>query len=101
MNSLQDLNGETQPAGQFMILYFLTMMVLSLLLMWGIRKDIRGLMLPWMLGMFLALAFQVSPPPDTTSPACSVNVRDVAHLRLLHLPGGGAGRSGGLRLAGV
>ena len=33
----QDLNGEMQPAGQFVILYMLAMMVVSLLLMWGIR----------------------------------------------------------------
>ena len=60
MSSPQDLHGETQPAGQFLILYFLAMMVMSLLLAWGIRKDIRGLMLPWMIGMFFALLFQVS-----------------------------------------
>ena len=69
-----------QPAGQFVILYMLAMMVVSLLLMWGIRynvlpvksaiyhlqlqliflrRDIRGLMLPWMVGMFFALLFQV------------------------------------------
>ena len=73
----QDLNGEMQPAGQFVILYMLAMMVVSLLLMWGIRylfstfektdlfafflrRDIRGLMLPWMVGMFFALLFQVT-----------------------------------------
>jgi len=54
-----DLNGEMQPAGQFVILYMLAMIVVSLLLMWGIRRDIRGLMLPWMVGMFFALLFQV------------------------------------------
>merc|ERR1712045_495042 len=36
-----DLNGEMQPAGQFVILYMLAMIVVSLLLMWGIRRDIR------------------------------------------------------------
>ena len=70
-----------QPAGQFVILYMLTMMVVSLLLMWGIRylsnpfykqinflvlrRDIRGLMLPWMVGMFFALLFQVRQLNDT------------------------------------
>jgi len=54
-----DLNGEMQPAGQFVILYMLAMIVVSLLLMWGIRRDIRGLMLPWMVGMFFALLFQL------------------------------------------
>jgi len=54
-----DLNGETQPAGQFIILYFLIMMVTSVLLIWGIKRDIRGLMLPWMVGMAIALVFQL------------------------------------------
>jgi len=54
-----DLNGEMQPAGQFMILYFVSMMVVSVLLIWGIKKDIRGLMLPWMVGMAIALTFQL------------------------------------------
>jgi hypothetical protein len=59
ISPFQDLNGDTQPAGQFLVLYFLTMMVASGLLMWGVRKDIRGLMLPWMFGMSMALLFQL------------------------------------------
>ena len=35
------------------------MIVLSILLMWGIKKDIRGLMLPWMVCMAIACLFQM------------------------------------------
>merc|ERR1711963_648687 len=33
--------------------------VVSLLLMWGIRRDIRGLMLPWMFGMLLIFGYYI------------------------------------------
>jgi len=54
-----DLHGEMQPAGQFILLYLVGMMVASVLLVFGIRRDIRGLVLPWLAGMFAALLFQL------------------------------------------
>merc|ERR1712059_90429 len=53
-----DLNTSTQYAGGVMIFYFVLLMIFSILLLVGIRSDIRGLMLPWMLFFGIVIVFQ-------------------------------------------
>ena len=54
-----DLETSTQHAGRFALIFFLTMMAFSVMLVFGIRTDIRGLMIPWMAGMCVVFFFQV------------------------------------------
>ena len=43
-----DLHGDAQHAGRFCIIMLTALIVSAVLLIWGIRKDVRGLMLPWL-----------------------------------------------------
>jgi len=54
------LNPSLQHAGRFLAIYFTFMAIVSVILMFGIRSDIRGLMIPWMAGMFLICLFQAT-----------------------------------------
>ncbi|XP_023320658.1 uncharacterized protein LOC111695522 [Eurytemora carolleeae] len=54
------LSTTTQHAGRFLIIYFIYMVIVSGLLMWGIKADIRGLMIPWLVGMGIIIVFQAA-----------------------------------------
>jgi len=43
-----DLHHDAQHAGRFCIIMLTLMAISGVMLIWGIRKDVRGLMLPWM-----------------------------------------------------
>ena len=47
-----------QHAGRFCIIMFTLLIVFSALLIVGIKKDVRGLMLPWMVQMVVVLLGQ-------------------------------------------
>lgn len=49
----------TLHGGRFIVVYFVYMIIVSGLLLWGIKSDIRGLMIPWLVGMALIILFQV------------------------------------------
>jgi len=54
-----DLNsGSVQGAGGFVILYFIVLFLLSIGLMVGVRTNIRGFILPWIITMYIAIFFQ-------------------------------------------
>lgn len=55
-----NLNNSLVGWGSFTLVYFLLFLVCSAALVAGVRWEIRGLMLPWMLGMLLIILFQVS-----------------------------------------
>lgn len=54
-----DLDGTLQGSGGFAVFYFCLLALFSVMLLWGVRTDIRGLMLPWMLAMGVVVLFQV------------------------------------------
>lgn len=45
--------------GSLLILYFIALIVSAVLMVMGINKLIRGLMVPWMSGFGIAIAFQL------------------------------------------
>ena len=53
-----DLHSSTQHAGRFCIIMFTLLSIFSALLMVGIKKDVRGFMLPWMILMVVILTGQ-------------------------------------------
>ncbi|XP_039300294.1 uncharacterized protein LOC120355712 [Nilaparvata lugens] len=53
-----DVNGSMQFYGWVFILYFLMLIAFSVMLVLGIRRTHRGLMLPWMIAMAVAVGFQ-------------------------------------------
>ena len=54
-----DLNsGSLQGSAGFVILYFFVMIICSTILIFGVRRDIRGLMLPWVYTSYIAILFQ-------------------------------------------
>lgn len=55
-----NLSTTTQHGGLFNIIFCLYFTVASVLLIFGIRSDIRGMMLPWMTGMGLVILFQAT-----------------------------------------
>jgi len=55
-----DLPDTMQHSGRFIIIFFVYMIVVSGLLVAGIRSDIRALMIPWMVGMGLIILFQAT-----------------------------------------
>ena len=55
-----DLNsGSLQGSGGFVIFYFLALIILSVMLILGVRMEIRGLMLPWLYTSYVAILFQI------------------------------------------
>lgn len=61
--SLLDSTGTGGPgtaigAGGFTIIYLLLLLVASICLSLAVRRDVRGLMLPWMYLMWVAIVFQ-------------------------------------------
>jgi len=52
------LSSSTQSGGAFTIFYFLVFIIMSILLIIGVKMDIRGLMIPWMVGMLIMVLFQ-------------------------------------------
>lgn len=48
-----------QVVGGLLIVYFIQMIVTAVLLIVGINKFIRGLMVPWMLSFGVAILFQL------------------------------------------
>jgi hypothetical protein len=48
-----------QGSGAFIIFYFLLFIFTAALMVQGIRKSNRGMMLPWMIGMIIVIAFQL------------------------------------------
>ena len=56
---LSDLkSGTLQGSGGFAIFYFIILMVLGVLLILGVRNDIRGLVIPWVYAMYVIILFQ-------------------------------------------
>ena len=53
-----NLDTTLQPVGIFVIIYFILMVVMSVLLLQGIRSSIRGLLLPWIYLMYVVILFQ-------------------------------------------
>jgi len=54
-----DLNsGSLYGSGGFVLIYFFVMIILSLMLIFGVKRDIRGLMLPWVYASYVAILFQ-------------------------------------------
>ncbi len=54
-----NLNSSLVGWGSFTLVYFLLFLAFSGLLVAGVRWDIRGFMLPWIVAMFLIILFQV------------------------------------------
>ena len=52
-------SGTLQGSGGVTICYFLVLILLSILLLVGVRKEIRGLMLPWLYTSNVAILFQI------------------------------------------
>jgi len=52
--------GTTIGSGGFVIIYFLFLLLASFLLFYGVRRDVRGFMLPWMILMWVAIVFQAT-----------------------------------------
>ena len=56
---LSDLNsGSLYGSGGFVLIYFFVMIILSVMLIFGVKRDIRGLMLPWVYASYVAILFQ-------------------------------------------
>ena len=49
-----DLHSDAQHAGRFCIIMLMLLILAAVLLIWGITKDVRGLMIPW-LGLWFIL----------------------------------------------
>jgi len=56
----QPLTKDTESAGVFIVLFFIFFIISSVILVFGIKSDIRGFMLPWMVGMGLVILFQAT-----------------------------------------
>ena len=54
-----DLHSSTQHAANFCIIMFTLLIVWSGMLMWGIKHDVRGLMLPWLVHVTVLLTGQL------------------------------------------
>ena len=54
-----NLKTTAQGTGAFVIAYFLLLAIFSGLMGFGVRTDIRGLMLPWMVVMWIIVFFQI------------------------------------------
>merc|ERR1712107_309480 len=72
-----DLHGDAQHAGRFCIIMLTALIVSAVLLIWGIRKDVRGLMLPWLVLWLLHIS--------RVSVRCSGGLRldELQHLLLV------------------
>jgi hypothetical protein len=55
-----NLSSTTQSGGAFNIIFCIYFIIASVILIFGIKSDIRGLMLPWMAGMGLVILFQAT-----------------------------------------
>ena len=53
-----NLDTTMQPVGIFVIIYFILIILASVLLLQGIRLSIRGFMLPWIYMMYVVILFQ-------------------------------------------
>jgi len=53
-----DLKDTLQGAGGFTVFYFALLSLLSILLLIGVRTNIRGLFLPWIAAMYVVVLFQ-------------------------------------------
>ena len=53
-----NLNSTTQPTGGFIIIFFILLLFASVLLCYGVRREVRGFMLPWMVLLWVAIFFQ-------------------------------------------
>ena len=51
-------SGTLQGSGGFAIFYFIILMVLGVILILGVRNDIRGLVIPWVYAMYVIILFQ-------------------------------------------
>ena len=63
--SLKDSTGDGGPgttigSGGFVIIFFVFLLLASFLLFYGVRRDVRGFMLPWMILMWVAIVFQAT-----------------------------------------
>merc|ERR1712088_441276 len=57
--AVQGVPDTTVGTAAFVIAYFLLLALLSGLLAFAVKTDIRGLMLPWMVAMWVVVVFQV------------------------------------------
>ena len=53
-----DLHSDAQHAGRFCIIMLMLLILAAVLLIWGITKDVRGLMIPW-LGLWLIFGYYI------------------------------------------
>jgi len=51
-------SGTLQGSGGFTIFFLLVLMVLSVLMLLGVRNDIRGIIMPWIYAMYVVILFQ-------------------------------------------
>ncbi len=51
-------SGTLQGSGGFVIVFFIILMIVSTLLIFGIKLEIRGFMLPWKFAMYVVILFQ-------------------------------------------
>ncbi|GFG38290.1 hypothetical protein Cfor_08930, partial [Coptotermes formosanus] len=54
-----DVRGSMQTWGGIFIFYFLVLIAFSILMVSGIAKSNRGMMLPWLVTMGIAILFQL------------------------------------------
>jgi len=54
-----DVRGSMQTWGGIFIFYFLLLIALSILMVFGIAKSNRGMMIPWLASMGIAILFQL------------------------------------------
>ena len=47
-----------QGSGGFTVLFFIILLLASIFLCFGVMRDVRGLLLPWMVLMWVAIVFQ-------------------------------------------
>ncbi len=53
-----NLNNSLTAWGTIVLVYFVLLLVCSFMLAVGVRRDVRGLMIPWMVGMAIVVLFQ-------------------------------------------
>ena len=51
-------SGTLEGSGGFTIFFLLVLMVLGVLMLLGVRSDIRGIIMPWIYAMYVVILFQ-------------------------------------------